>query len=305
MPVLTHPLRAAGEAWRLLGVSGSHLGGSIMQSLSRLGGRPPLGQVLPHMRWRNLIVVAIIAVAVVWFLFTFVDRPVLDGLAGLDRETKGQILVLAILGKADWKLVVAGLICFLGHNIAHATTGLRARIIKLHWATTAGFVFWAVASPGIVVAILKQGIGRPRPLWVAAGHNPEFDPWSGYYHASFPSGDSCNAAAFAVALGLLFPRWRIPLVIFALLVALGRVLTDRHYVSDAVAGLAIGAAGAYAIAVLFARLGHVFSIAPEGALQLRGRKLPFWDTGRAYRHDTRSAGRKEKVRADDGSNPEA
>ena len=58
---------------------------------------------------------------------------------------------------------------------------------------------------------------------------------------SFPSGHSASAAAFAVSVGDLLPRFRRPLRAAAAIVAFSRVYTGVHYPADIVAGAAVGA----------------------------------------------------------------
>ena len=60
--------------------------------------------------------------------------------------------------------------------------------------------------------------------------------------ASFPSGHSATAFATAVAVGLVYPRLRLPLLALAALVALSRVYLGMHYSTDVLAGTALGVA---------------------------------------------------------------
>jgi undecaprenyl-diphosphatase len=77
-------------------------------------------------------------------------------------------------------------------------------------------------------------------------------PWT----SSFPSGHSASAAAFAVGAALERPRTLIVLAPLATAVAYSRVYLGVHHRSDVVAGVAVGAAVAYA--------GHYLWPAPPG-----------------------------------------
>ena len=102
-------------------------------------------------------------------------------------------------------------------------------------------VSYTVAS--VLANILKPAFDRPRP---PAGH-PELHPLvalSG--SASMPSGHAAGAFAAAVAVGLVHPRLRWPLLLLAGLIALSRVLLGVHYLSDVIAGAALGCVVAYA-----------------------------------------------------------
>jgi undecaprenyl-diphosphatase len=57
-----------------------------------------------------------------------------------------------------------------------------------------------------------------------------------------PSGHASTAFAAALAVGLAHPRLRWPLLALAALVALSRVWLGVHYLTDVIAGAALGAA---------------------------------------------------------------
>ena len=106
----------------------------------------------------------------------------------------------------------------------------------------------AAAVAGVVVALLKETFDRARPpvadpSLAAVGPIPA--------SASFPSGHSATAFAAAVAVGLLYPRLRWPLLGLAVLVAASRVYLGVHYVTDVAVGsglgVAVGVATAWAV----------------------------------------------------------
>jgi undecaprenyl-diphosphatase len=98
---------------------------------------------------------------------------------------------------------------------------------------------------------LKQAIGRARP--------PAFEQVVHLTTPSFPSGHALGAAALATA-GLLVlrrtppSRWRVlgvwACATFALVVGLSRLALDVHYVTDVLAGWALGGAWALAWAMI-------------------------------------------------------
>jgi len=112
-----------------------------------------------------------------------------------------------------------------------------------------------VVLPALLVAplnrLLKDVFDRPRPSY--AGTTVTAGDWS------FPSGHASGAAVLAgVLLVLLWPhtaaRWRSALAVAATLsaVTIGwtRLALGVHYLSDVVAGLALGAAVVLIAAVL-------------------------------------------------------
>lgn len=97
-----------------------------------------------------------------------------------------------------------------------------------------------------VVRILKVIVGRPRP-----GDGSDFIFWSfNFRHNSFPSGHSADAFVSGMFLFYLLKHSKysacryLPLL-YACLVGSFRVLSNAHYPSDVVAGMAIAIMGAW------------------------------------------------------------
>lgn len=141
------------------------------------------------------------------------------------------------------------------------------------WA--APFLLAAALGVSALTNILTLIADRARPAIVeeAAALGP-----------SFPSGHSATAAAFYAAAALVVARsvswrWRRALgaaaVAVALAVASTRVMLGVHWVSDVVAGLAVGWAWFAACAILFGR-GLLKMHAPEGI----NRRVTHWRLGR-------------------------
>ena len=108
----------------------------------------------------------------------------------------------------------------------------------------------AAAAAGLMVSLVKEAADRARPP-VA---DPALDPVGSVpLSASFPSGHSATAFATAVAVGLVYPRLRWPLLALAALVALSRVYLGMHYSTDVLAGTALGVAVGLAIGWLTLR----------------------------------------------------
>ena len=94
----------------------------------------------------------------------------------------------------------------------------------------------------IVLVLVKGRVRRPRPC-DAAGHRNtvptlRYLPSDRY---SFPSGHSLNAFALASVLALCHPPTAGPLLLVAANVAASRVVLGRHFLSDVLAGSALGA----------------------------------------------------------------
>jgi membrane-associated phospholipid phosphatase len=103
----------------------------------------------------------------------------------------------------------------------------------------------------VVATLLKEVFDRPRP---SVGH-PEMHPLVAVPSSgATPSGHAAGAFAAAVAVGLVHPRLRWPLLVLAALIALSRVWLGVHYLSDVLVGAALGTAVALAVYGLLALL---------------------------------------------------
>jgi len=70
-------------------------------------------------------------------------------------------------------------------------------------------------------------------------------------HFSFPSGHSITAFAVILPIGLFFPSLMLALLFCAVSVAVSRIVLGLHFLSDVVAGSAIGSMLGYAAFRLF------------------------------------------------------
>jgi membrane-associated phospholipid phosphatase len=102
------------------------------------------------------------------------------------------------------------------------------------------FIVSVIGGEEILTTTVKHLADRVRPT---------FNPAAATLGPSFPSGHSATAAAFYAAAALLLGRWRSrPMravlaglaVGLAIAVAASRVLLDVHWLSDVIAGLALG-----------------------------------------------------------------
>jgi undecaprenyl-diphosphatase len=135
-----------------------------------------------------------------------------------------------------------------------------------------GFLFTAIALPSLFDTIIKRLIGRARP-YIGATDNPfTYMPfiWRPEY-ASMPSGHATTATAAAIAFGALWPRWRVVMWLYALLIMVSRVVVNVHHPSDVIAAALVGVVGALLIRRWFAARRLVFF-----AADLRAFPGPSW-----------------------------
>ena len=97
----------------------------------------------------------------------------------------------------------------------------------------------AVAAGVVLFLDVKRRARRRRPRMFAA------HPWYSLLppdQFSFPSGHTITAFAAALALAAFYPGWRLPLLMAAGMVGASRILLGLHFLTDVLAGAAIGAA---------------------------------------------------------------
>ncbi|WP_077800674.1 phosphatase PAP2 family protein [Streptomyces sp. JHA26] len=125
----------------------------------------------------------------------------------------------------------------LGIAAALALGGARAR-----GAALVGVGAVAISSTAANL-LGKRLVRRPRPDREAARVTVDrYVPMPA--SASFPSGHTASAVAFATAVGMVLPAAAAPLGALATAVGYSRVHTGVHYPGDVVAGAVLGVAGA-------------------------------------------------------------
>jgi len=215
---------------------------------------------------QQLAIAAGLFVLIVLLVMFVTDAAAINAVARQPRWIIWFFDQITDFGKSGWFLWPLGII-FLAIT-ALPTLPRLPRLVLTSIAVRAGFLFVAIGAPSLFDTIIKRMIGRGRPLVTGVADPFVFAPfkWSAAY-ASLPSGHTTTAFAALVAFGTLWPRARIIMWIYALLIAVSRVVVTAHYPSDVLAGAVVGVVGALLVRRYFAlrRLG--FSIGPDGAVQ--------------------------------------
>jgi membrane-associated phospholipid phosphatase len=169
------------------------------------------------------------------------------------------------LGKSGYFLFPLGSLMLMLAALYSPAMSRFCRGILAAWAVRIGFVFVAIGLPSLFDTIIKNMIGRARPF-VAGNDIWAYEPftWHARY-ASFPSGHATTAFAALVAIGAIFPQARALLWIYAVLIALSRVVITAHHPSDVIGGAIVGAVGAVMVRNWFAARRLGFSVAADGS----------------------------------------
>ncbi len=221
--------------------------------------RPPKRQ--PPQPWpvtpRQFAIAAAVVLAGLLICMVFIDGPVTRAASHAPPWAVWPFDQITNFGLSDWFLWPLGIL-FLALAALPATLTRFSQSVLAAVMVRVGFLFAAIAVPGLTVAIVKRMIGRARPL--ATGHiDPfAFAPfiWRADY-ASLPSGHATTAFSVLVAFSTFWPRGRTVLLLYALLISLSRVMVMAHYPSDVLAGAVVGTVGALMVRRYFAlrRLG--------------------------------------------------
>lgn len=162
-----------------------------------------------------------------------------DGRSFLDYFT-GRGLVGSHIGFGQFLLglifVVVGLMWWLAQRSSYAARGiLFAGVVQLITITLA----W----------IIKDVFGRMRPFQLI-----EKNDWSHIWFMgsnSFPSGHNAFFWGLFLPLIYAFPRFRIPLLIVPIFIALARIDENYHFLSDVLASITLAALVTLAMSTLF------------------------------------------------------
>jgi undecaprenyl-diphosphatase len=203
----------------------------------------------------GLATIVLVALAMV-----FADAPLAAASKQLPGWVHAAFAFMTDFGKSGWFLWPTGIVLAAIAAVTSPALAPLSRLVLAAIAVRTGFLFAAIAVPSLFVTIIKRLIGRARPF-VGAESDP-FLYWPLVWradYASMPSGHATTALAAAIAVGLLWPRLRSLMLIYALVIAVSRVVLDAHYLSDVIAGAFVGSVGALIVRDWFARrhLGFV------------------------------------------------
>jgi membrane-associated phospholipid phosphatase len=205
-----------------------------------------------------------------WLLLTTAVLIRFDDAAGMfsGRWSTGFARLtnfFTVFGLGGWYLIPSVLLLLVANLTDWRSLSRRSRMVAYNWTCLAFLVLSTIGLSGLMVNVLKYGIGRARPIYFNDLGDLSLHPFAlDARFASFPSGHATTmGAVFGIALLLSPERKHIALAV-TLWIASTRIFVDAHYPSDTVAGFGLGCAFAVACAVVFARLGFIFRRTPMG-----------------------------------------
>ena len=205
--------------------------------------------------WIGAFACALLMVAVV------ADAPVRTFARSLDPSVAAVLRRVTQFGNSAWSLAICLLLFVVVARVARRPHPFPPKALQTLRSALL-LVIGSVAVSGMIASLAKNMIGRARP---SHGDAQVFEfalmsfraAW-----AAFPSGHATTATACAVALAMVFPRQALAWLALGLTTAFSRAFLGVHWLSDCLAGIALGAAVSLALARWMKNRGHAIEVEP-------------------------------------------
>jgi membrane-associated phospholipid phosphatase len=215
---------------------------------------------------RVLLVTAMVGAAIIVLMYA-VDVREIGLMPPRGTASLWPVRLFTDLGKAALVLWILAAMLFAVAIVAPRLQGIRqSRLLK--FGTHLEFLFLAVLVPVLAGEVVKWIVGRGRPFVGGKANAFNFAHFAGTEaYASFPSAHAITSFALAFAVSAVWPRARIPMLLYAILIAGSRLVLLAHHPSDVVAGALVGVVGAMCVRYWFAARRLGFAIAQDGAIR--------------------------------------
>jgi undecaprenyl-diphosphatase len=219
-----------------------------------------------HMARRVLWLAATGAVAIA-VLMIVVDAREIALMPPRGTAVLWPVRIVTDFGKAANVLWLLAAILVVVGLIAPRLRGM-SRLVLVSFATRIQFAFFAVLVPVLGGEVIKFIVGRGRPFVGGKADAFNFVHFAGTEaYASFPSAHAITAVALAFAVSVLWPRLRVAMIVYAVLIMASRLVLLAHHPSDVVAGAAIALVGAMMVRYWFAARHLAFAIRRDGTIE--------------------------------------
>jgi membrane-associated phospholipid phosphatase len=216
--------------------------------------------------WRQVVLLDGIGVVLILLLMVGFDATEIGLMPPRGTPSLWWVRILTDFGKDEYVLgllaaavVAVAVIAPLWPRVS------RTRLVDL--GAQAQFLFLAVVVPVACAQVLKWGIGRGRPFVGGKANAFNFQPFNGTEaFFSLPSAHAVTGFALAFAVAAVWPRLAVPMYLYAVAIALSRLVLLAHHPSDVVAGALVGLSGALAVRYWFAARGLGFATGPGGQI---------------------------------------
>jgi len=219
--------------------------------------RPP--RLLIKARSFATIVIAVALVIAAALCMVLLDARAVDWARGEPHWFRAAFEDITRFGLSGWFLVPCGVVLLGLAAVTSPLLSTASQAVLAALGARFGFVFLAIGLPGLFVSIAKRLIGRARPF--VGGHEDPFAYVPLSWHpafASMPSGHATTAVAAAIAIGAIWPRTRLVMWPYAVVITVSRVAVLAHHPSDVLGGALVALIGTRLLHRWFAARGLVF-----------------------------------------------
>lgn len=215
---------------------------------------------------RHALVITAVVSAVIIALMYSLDAWEIGLMPPRGTASLWPVRILTEFGKDAYVLAcLAGMLLVIALVAVTLRGASRARL--LGFGLRLQFLFFAVLVPLLAGELIKWAVGRGRPYVGGKADSFNFAPFAGTEaYASFPSAHAITGFALAFAVAAVWPRTRVAMIVYALLIAVSRLVLLAHHPSDVVAGALIGVVGAMAVRYWFAARRLGFAIHRDGEI---------------------------------------
>ncbi|MEN3349176.1 MAG: hypothetical protein V7632_2811 [Bradyrhizobium sp.] len=215
---------------------------------------------------RHVLLLVVIIGAVVITLMVAVDVAEISLMPPRDTPGLWWVKMLTNFGKDVYVMWTLGVLLVAVALAAPALHGV-SRATLLGFGTRLQYLFLSVALSAAIGELLKWIVGRGRPFVGGKANAFNFQHFAGTEaYASLPSGHAITAFALAFAVSAVWPRLRIIMLVYALVIAATRLVLLAHHPSDVVAGALVGTIGAMTVRYWFAARRLGFAIHRDGSV---------------------------------------
>ena len=215
---------------------------------------------------RQLLLLLAIGGTVIVALMAGFDTTEIGWMPPRGTPSLWPMRILTDFGKDAYVLwTLAGLLLAIALAVPLARAAVRHRLLRL--GVDVQYLLLAVAVPVAIAQVLKWAAGRGRPFVGGKADAFNFAPFNGTEaYFSLPSGHAVTAFALAFAVAAIWPRARIAMAVYAVMIAMTRLVLLAHHPSDVMAGAVIGVAGAIGVRYWFAARRVGFAIGAKGEI---------------------------------------
>jgi membrane-associated phospholipid phosphatase len=226
--------------------------------------RPAQSAELPQSSGVIGVTLALLAAAAI--SMPLLDASAIEWARGEPHWFRAAFEEITQFGLSGWFLFPCGFVLLLLAAVTSPQLAASVQAVLAALGARFGFVFLAIALPGLFVSIVKRLIGRARPF--VGGYEDPFHYAPFTWHpafASMPSGHATTAVAAAIAIGAIWPRTRIVMWLYAAAIMVSRVAVLAHHPSDVIGGALVALLGTHLLRRWFAARGLVFRASDLGA----------------------------------------